>query len=300
MGCTQCPRYCNVDRSQGELGFCRRGMLPEVAMADLHFWEEPCISGSNGSGAVFFSGCNLSCAFCQNYQISQSGRVGREYSVEALASIFLMLEGRGAHNINLVSPTHFSEKVAEAIRQARNMGLKIPFIYNSNGYESLETLEIMDGLIDVYLPDLKYFSDEIARKYSSAPSYFEHASKAILEMSRQVGIPQFDEQGVIQRGLIVRHLVLPGQIEDSKKVLRWIKEELPEGTYVSLMAQYCPVHRAKQYPEINRTLTWREYDEIVKELYDLELEDGYIQELASANTEFIPDFGVEAHEPNVM
>lgn len=293
MKCTQCPRYCTVDRSSGELGFCRKGLLPEVAFAELHFWEEPCISGTGGSGAVFFSGCNLSCVFCQNYEISQNGRFGRVHDIEALASIFLTLERRGAHNINLVSPTQFSQKVAESIELAKRIGVRVPFVYNSNGYESPETLALMDGLIDVYLPDLKYFSDELATKYSSAPSYFEHASRAIIEMARQVGTPQLDDHGIIQKGLIVRHLVLPGQIEDSKKILRWIKENLPRGTYVSLMAQYCPVNKAGDYSEINRTLTREEYEEIVDVLYDSELEDGYIQEMSSASNEFIPDFGLK-------
>ena len=293
MKCTQCPRYCTVDRSSGELGFCRKGLLPEVAFSELHFWEEPCISGTGGSGAVFFSGCNLSCVFCQNYEISQNGRFGRVHDIEALASVFLTLERRGAHNINLVSPTQFSQKVAEAIELAKRIGVRVPFVYNSNGYESPETLALMDGLIDVYLPDLKYFSDELATKYSSAPSYFEHASRAIIEVARQVGTPQLDDHGIIQKGLIVRHLVLPGQIEDSKKILRWIKENLPRGTYVSLMAQYCPVNRAGDYSEINRTLTREEYEEIVDVLYDLELEDGYIQEMSSASNEFIPDFGLK-------
>jgi putative pyruvate formate lyase activating enzyme len=275
------------------LGFCRKGLLPEVAFSELHFWEEPCISGTGGSGAVFFSGCNLSCVFCQNYEISQNGRFGRVHDIEALASIFLTLERRGAHNINLVSPTQFSQKVAESIELAKRIGVRVPFVYNSNGYESPETLALMDGLIDVYLPDLKYFSDELATKYSSAPSYFEHASRAIIEMARQVGTPQLDDHGIIQKGLIVRHLVLPGQIEDSKKILRWIKENLPRGTYVSLMAQYCPVNKAGDYSEINRTLTREEYEEIVDVLYDLELEDGYIQEMSSASNEFIPDFGLK-------
>lgn len=290
MKCDQCPRYCSVDRTKGEPGFCRKGALPEVSMADLHFWEEPCISGTHGSGAVFFSGCNLSCVFCQNYKISQSGS-GREYSPEELASLFITLERRGAHNINLVSPTQFASKIAEAITLARNIGIRVPFVYNSNGYDSMETLKNMDGLIDVYLPDLKYFSDDAAMKYSSAPSYFEHGSKAVLEMARQVGIPKFDHNGIIRKGLIIRHLVLPGQVQDTKRILHWIKDNMPRGTYVSLMAQYCPVHKATQYPELNRALTKREYEDAVNELYDLELENGYIQEISSASPEYIPEFG---------
>jgi len=287
--CVYCPRYCKVDRKKGERGFCRAGPNPKVALWDLHLWEEPCISGTRGSGAVFFSRCNLECLFCQNHAISRHDR-GREMQPEELCEVFLSLEKRGAHNINLVSPTHNSREIARAIEAAKEKGIGIPFVYNSNGYDSLETLEFMEGLIDVYLPDLKYWSDSLAMEYSSAPSYFKNAQKAILEMSRQVGTPVLDSQGIIMRGLIVRHLVLPGAISDSIQVLKWIKDNLPQGTYVSLMSQYYPTYRAKERPPLDRTLTQREYDRVLNEMIKLGLLDGYVQELSSATGDFTPDF----------
>ncbi len=292
MGCVLCPRRCNVDRQAGDRGFCQAGWLPRVALADLHFWEEPCISGTRGSGAVFFSRCNLACVFCQNHDISQpgAGEIGEEMDPRGLKDIFFALEARGAHNINLVSPTHHSKVIAEAIELAKKEGIRIPFVYNSNGYESMETLRFMEGLIDVYLPDLKYHSDALAMRYSSAPSYFRHATSAILEMAHQVGTPVFDSQGIIRKGLIVRHLVLPGHVEDSKAVLRWIKGNLPAGTFVSVMAQYYPVHRALRFLELSRKLTRREYDEVIEECLKTGLEDGYFQELSSASPEYTPDF----------
>jgi putative pyruvate formate lyase activating enzyme len=292
MGCVLCPRRCNIDRAAGAKGFCQAGWLPRVALADLHFWEEPCISGTRGSGAVFFSRCNLACAFCQNHEISQPrvGEVGRELDAPALKEVFFALEARGAHNINLVSPTHYAGVIAEAIEMAKKEGIRIPFVYNSNGYDSMEGLRLMDGLIDVYLPDLKYHSDVLAMRYSSAPSYFRHATSAILEMARQVGTPVFDSAGMIRKGLIVRHLVLPGNVEDSKAVLRWIKYNLPAGTFVSIMSQYYPVHRAWNFPELSRKLRADEYEEVVEECLKIGLEDGYFQELSSAVPEYTPDF----------
>ncbi len=310
-GCLCCPRYCRVDRKSGEKGFCRAGAVPEVAMADLHMWEEPPISGITGSGAVFFVHCNLRCVFCQNHAISQGG--GQETSqaghrdsspacstsenldtdseeVGTLAGTFLALQERGAHNINLVSPTHYSFEVAGAIREAKGHGLRVPVVYNSNGYDSPETLSAMEGLVDVYLPDLKYFDDEAAMRYSAAPKYFHHASRAILEMSRKVGAPVFDEDGTISRGLIVRHLVLPGHAEDSVHLLKWFKDSLPEGTYLSLMAQYYPTHRAGEFPEINRTLRQEEYDRVLDAMYSLGLNHGFVQGLSSADSSYTPKF----------
>ncbi|QUL98785.1 MAG: radical SAM protein [Candidatus Fermentithermobacillus carboniphilus] len=294
--CVFCPRYCRVDRERGERGFCKAGPRSMVALYDLHFWEEPPISGTRGSGAVFFSRCNLSCVFCQNYVISQEDR-GKELTCRELAAVFLRLQEKGAHNVNLVSPTHYAGPVAEAIVIARKEGLSIPVVYNSNGYDSLEALELMEGKVDVYLPDLKYYSDSLAAKYSSAPSYFRHSSRAILEMSRQVGVPVLDEEGIIRRGLIVRHLVLPGGVSDSKNVLRWIKDNLPKGTYVSLMAQYYPTNKAHLYPEIDRKVTRKEYEEVVDELYRLGLEDGFLQELDSADPAYTPDFASSSTNP---
>jgi len=290
LRCDSCPRYCRVDRTAGEKGFCRAGILPEVSLWDLHLWEEPPISGDKGSGTVFFTRCNLRCVFCQNHDISQGDVSGTEMDAERLSRVFLSLERRGAHNVNLVSPTHFSQGIAEALRMAKDRGLGIPVVYNSNGYDSPETLERMAGLVDVYMPDLKYVDDDLAVRYSGAPSYFKHASRAILEMSRQVGVPQLDEAGIMKKGLMVRHLVLPGSVEDSLQVLRWIKDNLPAGTYVSVMAQYYPCHRAKQYPPLNRRLTGREYDRVVDEVYRLGLLDGFVQELSSAESKYTPDF----------
>ncbi len=290
MTCDCCPRYCQADRRSGETGFCQAGALPRVALYDLHFWEEPPVSGTRGSGAVFFSRCNMRCVFCQNHAISQGDERGEEMSPDALARAFIALQERGAHNVNLVSPTHHSREIAEAIRIARGRGLTIPFVYNSNGYDSAETLARMDGLIQVYLPDLKYRSTELSARYSVTPSYFEHASRALVEMARQVGAPHLDEDGAIEKGLIVRHLVLPGCVDDTLEVLRWIKGNLPEGTFVSVMSQYYPCHLASRHPEIDRRLTEEEYVRVLDEVDRLGLGDGFIQELSSAESLYIPDF----------
>lgn len=239
---------------------------------------------------MFFSRCNLRCVFCQNHDISQGRLTGTEMDREHLSQVFLDLESRGAHNVNLVSPTHFSRGIAGELRMAKDRGLRIPVVYNSNGYDSPETLERMSGLVDVYMPDLKYFDDGLAVRYSGAPTYFERASRAILEMSRQVGVPLLDEAGVMIKGLMVRHLVLPGSVDDSLQVLRWVKDNLPSGTFVSVMAQYYPCHRAKQHPPLNRRLTSREYDRVVDEVFRLGLLDGFVQELSSAESKYTPDF----------
>ncbi|HCM16762.1 MAG TPA: radical SAM protein, partial [Firmicutes bacterium] len=275
ISCHLCPRECAAQRTNSSSGFCREDANMRVALADLHFWEEPLISGSHGSGAIFFSGCNLKCVFCQNWQISQDG-LGSRVSVEKLAAIFLSLQDKGAHNINLVSGSHFTPCIAETVSLARRNGLVVPVIWNSNGYESVSSLRMLDGLVDVYLPDLKYFSDELAVRYSGAPSYFATASRAIAEMFRQVGAPVI-KGGLIQKGLIIRHLMLPGHLNDTKKVLGWIATHLPKTVYVSLMAQYIPMHRTDNYPEINHRLSRRQYDKALAYLLDLGLENGYIQ-----------------------
>jgi putative pyruvate formate lyase activating enzyme len=263
--------------------------MPEVSLVGLHHWEEPSISGSRGSGTVFFPRCNLRCVFCQNHEISQGGR-GQAMTPERLARAFISLQERGAHNVNLVSPTHYSRQVASAIRISRELGLVIPIVYNSNGYESPEALSCLDGLVDVYLPDLKYCSDALALRYSSAPDYFAHATRAILEMSRQVGVPRFDDEGVIVSGLIVRHLVLPGCSHDSSEVLKWFATNLPRGTYLSLMSQYYPTHKAGMYPELNRRLRKTEYDGVLEAMSRLGISDGYVQGLSSASSAYKPDF----------
>ncbi|ORX24393.1 radical SAM protein [Thermoanaerobacterium sp. PSU-2] len=289
--CNICPRNCNVDRST-KVGFCGMSSEIHVAKAYLHEWEEPCISGSRGSGTVFFTGCNLRCVFCQNYKISQEN-FGVSVSPEKLADIFMNLEKTGAHNINLVTPTIFVPKIKEAIIIARNNGLSIPIVYNSNAYESVESLRSLEGLIDIYLPDLKYYSNEVAVKYSNAPHYFEYATKAILEMYRQVGDPVFDSDGIMKRGIIIRHLILPGKLDETKRILKWIKDNLSNEVYVSLMGQYTPFYNANKYQELNRRISNREYEEAIEYFFELGLENGFVQDDESASESFIPDFDLE-------
>ena len=281
--CYLCPRMCGVDRSVAR-GFCGMGEAPVIARAALHRWEEPCISGTRGSGTVFFSGCTLRCIFCQNHAISREG-LGVEVSEDYLRAAFERLIGEGAHNINLVTPTHFLPAILRALEQP----LGVPVVMNTGGYERVETLRRLDGRMDVYLPDLKYADDELGRRLSSAPDYFTHASRALIEMARQVGAPQYDAEGIMTRGMIVRHLVLPGHLGNTFRALRFIKSELPAGTPVSLMAQYTPCVETP-YRALNRRLSRLEYDTVVNEMIRLGLSDGYVQELESADAEFIPPF----------
>ena len=238
---------------------------------------------------MFFSNCNLNCIYCQNYEISQQGK-GREVSIRQLAQIFLKQQEKQANNINLVTPTAYAKQIKEALTIAKKKGLSIPVIYNTNGYENVETLKELEGLVDIYLPDLKYYSNELSKKYSKVDQYFEVATKAIQEMDRQVGKPIFDENGMIQKGVIIRHLVLPNHLQNTKHILKWIKENMPEGTYVSVMAQYFPTYRANQEESINRKLTKKEYQEIENYLYTLNLENGYMQELGEHEEEYVPNF----------
>lgn len=290
--CTLCPWECAKDRLQGEKGVCQGGWALRVAKAYLHPWEEPCISGTRGSGTIFFSQCNLSCVFCQNHKISQEG-FGRDISIEDFVRICLNLQGQGAHNINLVTPAHYLLPIREGLKEARAQGLRIPVVYNTNAYEKPESLRLLEGLVDIYLPDLKYFSDKYAWKYSRAKAYFKHATVAVLEMLRQVGPPQFDEDGIMQKGLMIRHLILPGLTEDSKAILRWIRASLPQEVYISLMGQFTPVYRAGRYPEIARSTTEAEYQEIIHYLFELGLENGFAQELEASDEAFIPEFDGE-------
>nr|WP_319488523.1 radical SAM protein [uncultured Caproiciproducens sp.] len=288
--CMLCPRACGAKRTETEgSGFCGLGTNPVVARAALHFWEEPCISGKSGSGTVFFTGCCLKCVFCQNYQISTKKEVGKIVSVQELAGIFDRLAAQGAHNINLVSPTQFVPAIIEALKLRK---IQIPVVYNSGGYESVQTLKMLDGLIDVYLPDFKYADNLLALKYSGAPNYAENAKACIIEMARQTGPAQFDAEGMMTRGTIVRHLILPGNTRNSIAALDWLDENLPDGVLVSLMAQYVPCGRAVDYPEINRRITKREYKKVQEHLFDLDL-DGFVQELESASQSFIPPFDLE-------
>lgn len=287
--CTLCAHRCKVNRLNGKIGRCKATDKVKISLVSLHMYEEPCISGTNGSGTVFFSNCNLNCKFCQNYKISQLGK-GKEITVDELADIFIEQQEKNAENINLVTPTMYIYQIIEAIKIARNKGLHIPIVYNTNSYETVETIKLLDGYIDVYLPDFKYFYDEIAFKYSKINNYFETASSAILEMYKQVGSPILDERGMIKKGLIIRHLILPNNIDNSKQVLNWIKNNVDNNVFVSVMAQYFPTYLAKEDETINRKLTKNEYEEIENYLYSLELNNGYIQELGEHEEEYVPDF----------
>ncbi len=287
-GCDYCPRRCRVDRAKGELGVCGCPHLPRVAHVSLHHWEEPCLSGTRGSGTVFFGGCNLKCVFCQNHDISVDP-VGRPHTPAELADVFLEQQARGAHNVNLVSPTQYSGPIAEALRLARAKGLAIPVVYNGNGYETVDGLRRLEGLVDVYLPDLKYYDDALARRYSGAPGYFAAASAALAEMARQTGEATFDEEGLMTRGLLVRHLVLPGCAADSARLLTWLARELPVA-HLSLMAQYTPVYRAREYPELARRLRPDEYEPLLDLCDRLGLDRGYRQEGDASGEEYIPPF----------
>ena len=287
--CEVCPFKCKVNRIEKNIGRCGCDDKVKIAMYSLHNFEEPCISGKNGSGTVFFSNCNLQCIYCQNYKISQEHK-GYEISIEELANIFIKQQEAGANNINLVTPTMYAYQIIEAIKIAKNNGLKIPIIYNTNSYENVETIKALKGYIDVYLPDLKYYNNEIAIKYSKAPNYFKIATDAILEMINQVGSQKFDENGIIKNGVIIRHLVLPGHILNSKHILKWLKENVEGKAMVSIMAQYFPTYKAKEDKYLNRKLTKKEYEEIEEYLYLLNIENGYMQDLGKHEEEYVPDF----------
>ena len=289
--CQICPRECKINRLEGKVGNCKATDKIEIALVSLHPYEEPCISGKNGSGTIFFTHCNLHCMFCQNYEISQL-RKGKEISIEKLASIMLKQQKIGAENINLVTPTMYAIHIKQAIKIAKQNGLTIPIIYNANGYENIETLKTLEGYIDVYLPDLKYYSDELAIKYAKAPNYFTIATASILEMIRQVGMPQFDEKGMIQKGVMIRHLVLPNHIQNTKNILKWIKENIPEDIYINVMAQYFPAYKAKKDEFINRKLTKREYKQVEQYFYSLDFKNGYIQELGEKEEEYVPKWEI--------
>ena len=284
--CELCGFKCKVNRNE-KLGACKCGVLPKLALVSKHMWEEPCISGENGSGTIFFSGCNFYCVFCQNYKISQEN-YGKEICVERLAEIFLEQQTRGVNNLNLVSPTPYVPMIIEALKIAKSRGLNIPVVYNTNGYDSIETIKMLEGYVDVYLPDLKYFDDEVGMKYSKCPNYFKVASDAILEMYKQVGEAKFDENGIIKKGVIIRHLILPGHIMQTKKILNWIKENLTKDIYISIMAQYFPTYKAKKDNIINRKISEREYNFVLNLIE--EFENGYIQELGSHEEEYVPNF----------
>lgn len=293
--CTLCPRNCRVDRTAGEKGFCKETDEVMAARAALHMWEEPCISGTQGSGTVFFSGCSLRCVFCQNASIA-SGSIGKPIHVERLSEIFLELQSQGAANINLVTPGHFAPIIVEALDLAKKEGLKLPVVYNSSGYESIQTLRHLEGYVDVYLPDFKYMNPVMAAKYSHAPEYPLIAKKAVEEMVRQTGACQFDENGMIKKGTIVRHLVLPGYSKDSMKVVEYLYTTYKDQIFISLMNQYTPLPRAADYPELNRRVTTYEYDKVISYALSLGVTNGYMQKGKTAKESFIPAFDFQGIE----
>lgn len=295
--CTLCPRECHVDRSSGKKGFCGMDGTIYLARAALHMWEEPCISGTKGSGAVFFSGCGLRCCFCQNHDIAIGSR-GLAVSVERIGEIFLELKEKGAANINLVTGAHYVPQIIEALKLARMQGMDLPVVYNSSGYEKLETLKLLEGYVDIYLPDLKYMEPDLAQKFSHAPDYVERAKAAIKEMVRQSGSCQFGEDGYIRRGTIVRHLILPGHTKNSRKVLRYLHETYGEEIYISIMNQYTPVREFGEFKELNRKVTKREYEKVLDTAVEMGIQNGFIQEGETASESFIPEFDYEGVEKN--
>lgn len=293
MGCRLCPRECNADRANGETGYCGETAQLRVARAALHMWEEPCISGETGSGTVFFTGCPLKCVFCQNNSIA-GNQTGKTLTTKRLAEIFLELQAKNACNINLVTPTHFVPQIAEALKLAKTKGLSIPIVYNTGSYEKVSTLRLLDGLVDIYLPDLKYASSRLGERYSNAPDYFEVATAAIGEMFRQTGKPVIDEAtGLMKRGIIVRHLMLPKRLSDSKKVVKYLYETYGNDIYVSVMNQYTPMRTFPDMPELNRRIFHKEYNALVDYCIELGIENGFIQEGDVASESFIPPFDLE-------
>ena len=288
--CEICPRKCKVNRYEKK-GYCRCDDKVRIALVSKHYFEEPCISGRNGSGTIFFSNCNLNCIFCQNHDISQGGK-GIDVTVERLAEIMLEQQERGANNINLVTPTMYVEQIIKAIDISKAGGLNIPIVYNTNGYEEVETIKKLNGYIDIYLPDFKYFTNELAIKYSKAPNYFEKVTFALLEMQSQFDEYVFDGE-IMKKGMIVRHLVLPNHIQNSKNLLKWIKENLRKDIYVSVMAQYFPTYKAVGDELIGRKLSFSEYRKIEQYFYGLDIKNGYIQDLGKHEEEFVPDFNMD-------
>lgn len=291
--CTLCPRRCHANRAAGQTGFCGQTAQLRAARAALHFWEEPCISGDCGSGTVFFSGCSLQCIFCQNHEIAL-GESGKVISVERLSQIFLELQYKGAANINLVTAGHFIPQVCRALELSKTHGLSIPIVYNTGSYEEVASLRLLEGLIDIWLPDLKYFSGDLSARYSSAPDYFQVATAAIAEMFRQTPATVFDSKtGLMQRGIIVRHLMLPSQAADSKKILRYLHTTYGDAIYISIMNQYTPLAGVSEIPELNRKVTPEEYRRVLDFADRIGIENGFMQEDGTAAESFIPPFDYE-------
>ena len=290
--CVLCPRNCHADRINGRRGRCHETAEIVVVRAALHMWEEPCISGDVGSGAVFFSGCPMGCVFCQNHNIAEA-KAGKTITVERLSEIFLELQEKDAANINLVTGTHYIPQIIAALDCAKKHGLNIPVVYNCGGYENTETLKLLDGYVDIYLPDYKYAESELAVKFSHANDYPERAMEAVNEMVRQTGMPQFDAEGYMKRGTIVRHLILPGHTRNSKKVLKLLHKTFGKQIYISIMNQYTPVFEQKEYTELNRCVTRREYEKVLDYAFELGIENGFFQDGETARESFIPAFDYE-------
>ena len=291
MVCNLCPRNCGTDRDKA-VGYCKMTDKLKISRAALHHWEEPCISAENGSGTVFFSGCNMGCVYCQNQDISHQG-FGREITEQRLAEIFLELQQKNAHNINLVTPTHYTPQIIRAVKLARENGLSIPVVYNTSGYEKTENIESLKGTVDVYLPDFKYISSDTAKKYSFCADYPQVVKKAISAMVKQTGPCVFDDEGVIQKGTVIRVLVLPGYAEEAKKIIEYLYTTYGDDIFISIMSQYTPCTDLEKYPEINRRLTQQEYDDVIDFAVELGLENGFVQEGESASESFIPPFNLE-------
>jgi putative pyruvate formate lyase activating enzyme len=290
--CGLCPRGCGIDRLAGETGFCGAGRDARVALVSLHQWEEPCLSGDRGSGTVFFSHCNLRCVFCQNHTISQDGR-GKGVSIQRLGDIFCEQQTRGAHNLNLVSPTPYVPQILAAIICSRARGFTLPVVYNTNSYETPATVSALAGFVDIYLPDLKYFDPQVAIKYSAAPDYFQHAARAVEAMVKQAGPPLLGNDGLMRRGVIIRHLLLPGLLEDSKRIVEYIHRTFGDAVDLSLMSQFTPVYKAAGYPEINRTVEQTDYNALVDYARSLGVSNGFVQEGGAAMESFIPEFDLQ-------
>lgn len=287
--CVLCPRECGANRNENKKGICKVSDQIVLARAALHYWEEPCISGEKGSGAVFFAGCNLHCVFCQNEEISW-GKTGKIIDESRLAEIFLELEEQGANNINLVTAGQYLPQVISAVEGARNQGMKLPVVYNTSGYEKADSIKRLEGIVDVYLPDFKYMSTELSGKYSNAPDYSEVAKLAIEEMVMQQSSCSFDEEGIIRKGVIVRHLLLPGGLKDSKRIIKYLNRTYGNKIYISLMSQYTPLAHVKKYPQLNRRVTEREYNHLVDYALEIGVLNGFTQEREVAEESFIPHF----------
>lgn len=286
--CILCPRECKVNRKY-QKGVCQAGESMKIARYSLHEWEEPCISGTKGSGTIFFTYCNLQCIFCQNYKISKE-QIGQEISIEEFSDICLELQEKGAHNINLVTPTHYVPQIIEGIKLAKTNGLTIPIVYNTSGYEKKETIKKLRGIVDIYLPDFKYSDDNIATKYSHAPNYFEYTKESLEEMVNQVGENTYDQNGILKKGVIVRHLVLPNELDNTKRVLDYLFETYKDKITISIMNQYTPVRTFERFKNLNRTVTEEEYDEIIDYALDLGITNAFIQEGETQKESFIPEF----------